>query len=451
LKTAIIEKNARFGGTCLNIGCIPSKALLDSTGLLVTVRNKTGIQGIIIENESIKVDLKQMMKRKEDIVTKMTDGIKALLTNYKVDTYNGKGILKDNKTITVVKEDGSITSVSGRNIILATGSVPLEIPSMPYDGKFIVDSTKALSFDDIPANLAIIGAGAIGLEMGSIWARLGSKVTIIEMADQILPRSDARTCNRLHQILNKQGMDIRVSTRVVSADVDKGNVKIVIEDKNKIRSEINCGKVLVAAGRKPFINYKELDEMGIKYDVQTKRIAVNAKFRTSVENIYAIGDIIPGPMLAHKAEEEGAAAAEVIAVGFGEVDYDAIPSIVYTSPEYASVGKNEDELVKRGVQYKSGLFQFRANGRALADENTEGFVKIFADAKTDRLLGAEIIGHRASELIGELVTVMEFKGNSEDIARTIHSHPTLSEVVMEAAKDVQNRSIHSMPKLKKNL
>ncbi len=446
LKTAIIEKNKNFGGTCLNIGCIPSKALLDSTELFITAKTKMQIHGIMLDPDKIKIDLKQMMARKDQIVAKMTDGVKLLLKNYKIDTYEGFGRLKNNHNIIIEKQDGTIMEIESKNIILASGSVPIELPILPFDHDKIVDSTDALSFDKIPEKLAIVGAGAIGLEMGSIWSRLGSEITIIEMMDQILPQSDINICGRLAQILKKQGLDFRLSTKIISGDIQNGKIKLIMKDTDGNQSELSCDKVLVAAGRKPFTEGLGLDEAGIQYEAQSKRIIVNKKYQTSIPNIYAIGDIIEGPMLAHKASEEGIAVTEIIAKGLGSVNYDAIPSIVYTLPEYASAGKGESELTKKGAPFKSGVFQFRANGRALAGENGEGFVKIFSDAKSDRLLGAHIIGPWASDLIGEIVTVMEFNGSSEDIARTIHAHPTLSEAVKEAAMDVENWSIHSLPK-----
>lgn len=449
LKTAIIEKNKTFGGTCLNFGCIPSKALLDSTEMFSTVKYKMKNHGIMVDADAVHVDLKQMMARKEQIVKKMTDGVNLLLTNYKVDAYEGSGKLKNNHTVIIEKPDGSMSKIESSNIILASGSVPMELPALPFDGDIIVDSTTALSFDEIPESLAIVGAGAIGLEIGSIWSRLGSEVTVIEMMDQILPQSDANVCGRLALILKKQGLDIRLSTTVRSADIQKGKVKLIMKDNNEAQSELICDKVLVAAGRKPLIDALGLEVCGVRYDDKSRRIIINKKYQTSVPNIYAIGDIIPGPMLAHKAQEEGIAVAEIIAKGFGTVNYDVIPSIVYTWPEYASVGMGEGELTKKGAHFKSGLFQFRANGRALAGENPDGFVKIFSDAESGRLLGAQIIGPWASDLISEIVTVMKFEGNSEDIARTIHAHPALSEVVKEAAMDVQNWSVHSLPKLKR--
>jgi len=446
LKTAVIEKNKTFGGTCLNVGCIPSKALLESTELLSTIKNKTKNQGIILDPDKIKIDLKQMMNRKDQIVDKMTSGVALLLKNYKVETFEGTGRLKNNYEIIIEKPDGSKIEIESNNIILATGSVPFELSFLPFDHKFIVDSTDALSFNTIPEKLVIIGAGAIGLEIGSIWKRLGTDVTIVEMMDQILPQADKYSASRLGQILKKQGLDIKLSSKVNGYVVENEKIILKFTEKDGKQSEIICDKVLVAAGRKPNIENLGLESAGVQYDPNNKRITVNNKYQTSVPNIYAIGDIISGPMLAHKASEEGTAVSEIIAKGFGEVNYNAMSSIVYTSPEYASVGFTEDQLIKKGTPYKTGIFQFRANGKALADESPEGFVKIFSDSKTDRLLGAQVIGAEASVLISEIVTVIEFNGCSEDIARTIHAHPSLSEIVKEAAMDVDNWSIHSLPK-----
>jgi dihydrolipoamide dehydrogenase len=449
LKTAIIEKNKTFGGTCLNVGCIPSKALLDSTELLFTARNNMKKHGIIADN--IHFDLNQMMARKDEVVSKMTNGVEILLKNYKIDTYEGFGKLKSNHIIIIEKPDGKKIEIESVNVILATGSVPIELSILPFDHDKIVDSTDALSFKQVPQNLAVIGAGAIGLEIGSIWNRLGSTVVVIELMDQILPQSDSNSSHALAQILEKQGLDFKLSTKVTSADIQNGKIKLKMKDKNGADSELLFDKVLAAAGRKPDTGGLGLDETGIQTDPKSGQIIINKNYQTNAANIFAIGDIVKGPMLAHKASEEGIAAAGIIAKGYGAVNYEAIPAIIYTSPEYAAVGKREDELIKEGVSYKSGIFKFRANGRALAGENTDGFVKIFSSTKDDRLLGGQIIGPWASDLIGEIVTVMEFNGSSEDIARTIHAHPALSEVVKEAAMDVQNWSIHTLPKLRKIL
>lgn len=449
LKTAIVEKNPTFGGTCLNVGCIPSKALLDSTKLFLTAKTKMAAHGILIDPAQIRLDLKQMMTHKDQVVTKMTDGVKLLLSNYKVDTFEGLGKLKNSHTILLEKPDGSKNEIESTSIILATGSSPVELPFMRFDGVHIVDSTGALAFAEVPKKLAVIGAGAIGLEMGSIWSRLGSEVTVIEMMDQILPQADTAMCNRLAQLLKKQGLTILLSTKITACEIQKGKVKLTLQDSDGVSKELLFDKALVAAGRQPNTVGIGLEELSIQTDPKSKRINTNQNLQTSVPHIYAIGDIIAGPMLAHKASEEGIAAAEFIAKGIGSVNYKTIPSIVYTWPEYASVGKGEGELTREGVSFKSGMYQFRANGRALAGDYIDGFVKIYADSKTDRLLGAQIIGPWASDLIAEIVTVMEFNGSSEDIARTIHAHPTLSEVVKEAAMDVTSWSVHTLSKKEK--
>ncbi len=449
LKTAVIEKNKTFGGTCLNVGCIPSKALLDSTELFAAAKHKMRDHGILVDPGNIVLDLSIMMARKDRIVAKMTEGVGLLLKSNKVENFEGTGKLKNDHTIIIEKQDGGTSQIESGKIILATGSVPVTLPALPFDGEKIVDSTGALSFDRVPGKLAIIGAGAIGLEIASIWSRLGADVVIIEMMDQILPQSENSTSGRLALLLKKQGVDIKLSSTVKSADFKDGKVVLSISDKSGVPGDISCDKVLVAAGRKPFTAVLGLDEIGVGYDKGSGRINVGKNFETNIPNIFAIGDIIKGPMLAHKAQEEAVAVSEFIAGGYGEVNYDAIPSIVYTWPEYASVGKTEDELIKSGVPYKTGKFQFGANGRALAGDNTEGFVKIISSAQTDALLGAQILGPWASELIAEISTVINFNGSSEDIARTVHAHPTLSEVVREASMDVSGRSIHSLPKIKK--
>lgn len=447
LKTVLVEKNGAFGGTCLNTGCIPSKALLDSTELLVTARSRMKLHGINIDPDNIRVDLKQMMARKNAVVEKMTGGVKTLLASYKVDTFQGTGSLKRGNIIIVEKSGGSAVELNAGKIILATGSIPVELDALPFDGVNIVDSTSALSFEKVPEKLAVIGAGAIGLEMGSVWYRLGSEVTVIEIANQILPNSDSIACNRLMQMLKNQGLKIMLSSRVVSAVKNGNTTSLTVEEGLGKRSEFTFDKVLVAAGRKPFTAGLGLEDAGVKTDGKTGRITVDGKLRTAADGIYAIGDLVHGPMLAHKASDEGIAVAEIIGTGFGSVNYMTIPSVVYTWPEYASVGPTEDELKEKGTAYVTGIFQFRANGRALSSENGEGYVRIFSAKQDDRLLGAQIIGPWASDLICEIVTVMEFGGNAEDIARTVHAHPTLSEAVRESAMDAGNRSIHSLKKL----
>jgi dihydrolipoamide dehydrogenase len=449
LSTAIIEKNKTFGGTCLNVGCIPSKVLLESTDLFRASKTRFKNHGILIDPACIQLDLKAMMTRKDQVVKKMTDGVGSLLKNYKIANYEGTGKLKNSHTVIVQDKEGKITEIESGKIILATGSVPVSLPGMPFDGDRIVDSTAALSFDKVPGTLAIIGAGAIGLEIGSIWSRLGSEVVIVEMMDQILPRSESGTSGRLAMILKKQGIDIKLSTTVKSVDTRGGRLSLSVSGGDGALSEISCDKVLVAAGRKPFTEGLGLDEIGVDYEGRSGRIKVGKNYETSIPDVFAIGDLIKGQMLAHKAEEEAVALSEYIAGGYGEVDYDTIPSIVYTWPEYASVGKSEDELLKNDIPYKTGRFQFGANGRALAIDSIEGFVKILSDPVSDTVLGAQILGPWASELIGEISIIMAFRGKSEDIARTVHAHPTLSEVLREASMDVLGWSIHSFPKTKR--
>jgi dihydrolipoamide dehydrogenase len=449
LKTALVEKEKTFGGTCLNVGCIPSKALLDSTELFATVKNRLSVHGIGIGEKQATVDLARMMSRKTGIVAKMTDGVKLLLANYKVKTIRGTGKLIGPHGVSVETADSGRVELSTANIILATGSEPMQLREMPFDHSDITDSTDALSFGEIPERLAVIGGGAIGLEIGCVWSRLGSKVTIVEMMDQILPQSDTGSASRLARILGDQGLDIRTSTRVTAFEKKKGgDIRLVLKAKDGSESELLATKVLVAAGRRPHTSGLGFSEVGVKIDEKSGKIETDKHMRTSVDSVFAIGDIVAGPMLAHKASEEGIAAAEFIAKGTGSVEYEAIPQVVYTSPEYASVGPAEAELAKKGVSFRSGVSLFRANGRALAEDSVDGYVRIYSDSGNGRLLGAQIIGPRASELIEEVVTVMGFRGSALDIALAIHPHPSLSEVVREAAMDADRWAIHSIPKLK---
>lgn len=448
LATALVEKDGTFGGTCLNVGCIPSKALLDSSGLYATVRNKIASHGITVDPGNVRLDIARMMVRKAGVVAKMTDGVKLLLANYRVDTFRGTGRLAGPHTVTVSGNEGE-TRLEANNVVLATGSVPMELREIPFDHMDIVDSTDALSFEKVPERLAVIGGGAIGLEIGSVWSRLGSEVTIVEMMGQILPQSDAGSASRLGRILSAQGIGIRVSTRVTGFVKKGGELALALESSDGKESSISVTKVLVAAGRKPFTSGLGFEEAGVKVNPRSGRVETDERLRTSVPSVYAIGDLVAGPMLAHKASEEGIAVAETIAGKTGTVDYAALPLVVYTSPEYASVGATEAELAKKGTAYKSGVSLFRANGRALAEDENEGFVRVYTDAKNGRLVGAQIIGPRASELIQEIVTVMEFEGNALDIGLTVHPHPSLSEVVREAAMDADSWAIHSLPKSKK--
>jgi dihydrolipoamide dehydrogenase len=450
LSCALVEKNDSFGGTCLNIGCIPSKALLDSSELFARLRGH-GAGAHDITSHGIKVgklelDLKAMMARKQQVVEKLTSGVGQLLKGNGVETFQGIGRLVGNGMVEVVSGKGKKQTLRAKNILLATGSVPTALPILPIGKDGFVTSTEALSLKSVPSRMVVIGAGAIGLELGSVWARLGAEVTVIEFLDQILPGMDAEISRRLRSILGKQGLQIVTGTRVSGYEkAGKSKAEGVIlaaEGKDGKKQQFAAEVVLVAVGRRPYTEGLGLAEIGVKTDERSGRIIVDEKFQTSLAGVYAIGDLIPGPMLAHKAEEEGIAVAEIVAELPGEVNYDTIPSVVYTWPEVASVGKSEEALKQEGVEYSKGSFPFRANGRALAMADADGLVKILADKRTDRVLGVHIVGPWASDLISEAVAVIEFGGSAEDLARTVHAHPTLTEAVREAALDVDGRSIH---------
>jgi len=450
LSCALVEKNDSVGGTCLNIGCIPSKALLDSSELYARLRGD-GANGHDITSHGIKVgklelDLKAMMVRKRQVVEKLTSGVGQLLKGNGVETFQGVGRLVGEGRVEVISGKGTKQTISAKNILLATGSVPATLPIFPIGKDGFVTSTEALSLESVPAKMVVIGAGAIGLELGSVWARLGAEVTVIELLDQILPGMDSEISRRLRSILGKQGLQIVTGTRVLEYEKAEKNksegVILSAEGSAGKKQRFAADVVLVAVGRRPYTEGLDLTELGVMTEERTGRVVVDENYQTSIAGVYAIGDLIPGPMLAHKAEEEGMAVAEIVAGLPGEVNYDTIPSVVYTWPEVASVGKSEDQLKRDGVEYNKGSFPFRANGRALAMASEDGLVKILADKRTDRVLGVHIMGPWASDLISEAVTVMEFGGSAEDMARTVHAHPTLPEAVREAALDVGGRSIH---------
>ena len=445
LKTAIVEKDSTFGGTCLNIGCIPSKAMLDSSELYQKISSEAAVHGIGVG--SVKLDLAKMLQRKTGIVNQFTSGVAGLLKSNHVTTHHGTGRLAGPGVVEVTTSGGAAGKperIEGRNIIIASGSGSVELPNLKFDGKTIVSSTEALSFTQVPEKLIVVGAGAIGLELGSVWSRLGSKVDVVELMPQVLPGWDAKLARTLERLLQKGGMQIHLSTKISGAETSKKGVSLSAQDKNGKPIAFEGNVVLVAVGRRPYTEGLGLDALGVRLDSRG-RIEVDARFRTNVEGVYAIGDVIRGPMLAHKAEDEGIAVAEMIAGKAGHVNYETIPGVVYTWPEVASVGKSEEQLKEAGISYTAGEFLFRANGRAQAAEAGDGSVKILADAKSDRILGAHIIGPWASDLISEVVIAMEFGGSAEDIARTVHAHPTLSEVVREAALAVDKRSIHAPP------
>jgi len=438
LKTAIVEKDKTLGGTCLNVGCIPSKALLASTEHLHFAKERFATHGIITGD--IKVDLGAMMKRKLGVVDKLTGGVAFLMKKNKIDVVKGLGKLVDNHTVEVTDEGGSKKTLKAQNIILATGSVPVELPFLKFDGKKVINSDQGIALEKVPKTMLIIGAGAIGLELGSVWARLGAQVTVIEFLPRIAAVGfDAETSKILQRNLEKLGMKFELSTKVASAKVTDKGVELQGENAQG-KVSYSADVVLVAVGRKPFVGGLDLEKAGVKL-TDRGRIAVDKHGQTNVPGIYAIGDVVDGPMLAHKAHEDGVAVAEILAGKPGHVNYDIIPGVIYTAPEAASVGLTEEQAKEKGLSVKVGKFAFTANGRAIANDTTEGFAKIIADAKTDRVLGAHIVAGNASELIAETVLLMEYSGSSEDLARTIHAHPTMSEAVKEAALAVDGRML----------
>ena len=440
LKTAIVEKHKSLGGTCLNIGCIPSKALLNSSHHLAFAKKEAASHGVLVGE--VKLDLPTMLKRKDKTVAQLTGGVAFLMKKNKVDVFRGEGRVTAAGKVSVKASDGTTQDLQTKHIILATGSVPIDLPNMPVDGVTTVTSTEALSFDRVPEKFVVIGGGAIGLELGSVWARLGSQVTLVEFLPRIAPGFDLELAKELQKSLEKEGLKFLLETKVNGIQVKDGKASVQATGKDGKEIVLEADKVLVAVGRKGFLGSAVSDELGLALD-ERKRIKVDEHFHTNVPGVYAIGDVIAGPMLAHKAEEEGIACVERIAGKAGHVNYDVIPGVIYTHPEVASVGLSEDQAKEKGLEVNVGRFPFRANGRALASDSAEGFVKLIADAKTDRLLGAHVICPAAGELIQEAVSVMEFGGSSEDLARTVHAHPTLSEAVKEAALAVEKRAIHA--------
>ncbi|CAM2009870.1 dihydrolipoyl dehydrogenase [Acanthopleuribacter pedis] len=440
LRTAIIERYGRLGGTCLNVGCIPSKALLQSSEHYHQAKHKFAKHGIDLAE--VKLNLAQMMARKDEVVENLTSGIAGLMKKNKITHFEGHGSFVSAKEI-AVKNGEETQTITGKTIVIATGSKPVELPFLPHDKKDIVSSTEALAFDAVPKHLVVVGGGVIGLEMGSVWLRLGAKVTVVEFMDRVLPPMDKDISKEMRKVLKKQGMAFNLSTGVTGVErAEDGTLIVKAKDKKDREVVLEADKVLVAVGRRPYTQGLGLENIGIETD---KRgfIPVDDHLRTSVEGVYAIGDVIGGLMLAHKAEEEGVAVAEMAAGKPGHVNYNLVPNVVYTWPEVASVGKTEDELKEAGVAYNAGKFFFRANSRARCVDESDGFIKFLADKETDRLLGAHMVGPSVSELIQEAAVVMEFMGSSEDLARTCHGHPTLSETVKEAALAVDGRQIHS--------
>jgi dihydrolipoamide dehydrogenase len=437
---AVVEKRPALGGTCLNIGCIPSKALLDSSEHYEQVKEKLAIHGVVVGKVSL--DLKAMMARKDSVVTSLTSGIAGLMKKNKIAVMAGTGRVASPTSVEVTDAQGVKNTVEAGHILIATGSVPTEIPALPFDHKNIVDSTGALAFDKVPNHLIVVGGGYIGLELGSVWKRLGAKVTVIEFLDRLVPFVDHEIGDFLKKTLQQQGLEFHFETKVTGGKVVKDKVTVTAETKSGPIT-VEGDKVLVSVGRRAYTEGLGLEAVGIQLAERTGKVPVDKHFRTAVPTISAIGDVIDGPMLAHKAEEEGVAFAEILAGKPGHVNYDTIPSVIYTWPEMASVGLTEEQARNRNLDYRIGKFHFKANGRARAMEETDGYVKVLADAKTDRVIGVHIIGPRASDMIAEAVAVMEFGGSSEDIARTCHAHPTLSEAFKEAALAVDKRAIHS--------
>ena len=438
MKVACVEKEKTLGGTCLNIGCIPSKALLNSSEKFTEISKHAEEHGI--STGKVDLDLSKLMQRKNKIVKQLTSGISFLFKKNKITHIQGVASFVDKTTIKVSAADGE-KNYSAKNFIIATGSSSIAIDSIPVDEKQIVTSTGALALETVPKSLLVIGGGYIGLEMGSVWSRLGSKVTVVEALDRIVPTMDEEIAKEFMKSLKKQGLEFKLSHKVTATKVGKSGVDVSMESADKKQITEKYDVVLMSVGRKPNTDSLNLEAVGIKLN-EKKSIEINSKFKTNVEGIFAIGDVAPGPMLAHKAEEEGVACVESINGQKPHINYDNIPAIVYTNPEVASVGKTESQLKDAKIDYKVGKFPFMANARALTTSSTEGFVKILADKKTDELLGAHIIGHDAGQHIAEIVTTMEFGGSAEDIARICHAHPTTSEAVKEAAMNIEGRAIH---------
>ena len=439
LRTACVESRGTLGGTCLNVGCIPSKSLLNLSENFHKAKKDFFNQGI--EVSEVKLNIEKMMKSKTKSVQVLTKGVEFLFKKNKVSYLKGKGVIFS-PTSVVVYDEGKKTSYNTKNIVIATGSSASSLPGVKIDEKNIISSTAALSLSSVPKSLVVIGGGYIGLEMGSVWKRLGSEVTVIENLPFITPGMDREVSNEFQKILAKQGIKFKLNSKVLSIKDLGSEVKIEYQNNEKNNKEtILADKTLIAVGRKPYTEGLNLNKVGVKKDDKGK-IKVDSKFQTSVKNIYAIGDVIDGPMLAHKAEEEGIAVAELLAGQSGHVNYDVIPGVIYTSPEVAYVGKSEEQLKKDSITYKIGKFPFMANSRAKVNNETDGFVKILADSKTDRVLGVHIIGPHCGDMIAEMALAMEFGASAEDIARTCHAHPTHTEAIKEAALAVDKRPIH---------
>lgn len=441
LKTACIEKYATYGGTCLNVGCIPSKALLDSSEHYYNAGHTFKTHGIELSN--LKIDFGQMIKRKEDVVSKNTAGIQFLFKKNKIDGYQGMGSFKDKNTIIITKQDGSTQEITGKNVIIATGSKPSSLPFIKIDKKRIITSTEALTLTEVPKHLILIGGGVIGLELGSVYARLGAKVSVIEYMDSIIPTMDKSLGKELQKVLQKQGMEFYLGHKVTGATVKGKEVTVTFDNPKGEKQELKGDYCLVAVGRVAYTDSLGLDKIGISVEERGRKIPVNEHMETSVKGVYAIGDVVRGAMLAHKAEDEGTYVAETIVGQKPHINYNLIPGVVYTWPEVAAVGQTEEQLKEAGVKYKVGSFPFRASGRAVASMDLDGFVKVLADATTDEILGVHIIGPRAADMIAEAVVAMEYRASAEDISRMSHAHPTYTEAMREAClAATENRPIH---------
>jgi dihydrolipoamide dehydrogenase len=441
LKTACIEKYATYGGTCLNVGCIPSKALLDSSEHYYNASHAFKTHGINLDNLSL--DIAQLMKRKTEVVAKNTGGISFLFKKNKIDGIQGVGSFKDKNTISIKKPDGSVQEITGKNIIIATGSKPSSLPFLPIDKKRIITSTEALTLTEVPKHLILIGGGVIGLELGSVYSRLGAKVSVIEFMDSIIPTMDRGLGKELQKVLSKQGMEFYLGHKVTGATVKGKEVTVTFDAPNGDKKELKGDYCLVAVGRIAYTDNLGLDKIGLTIEERGRKITVDDHMETSVKGVYAIGDVVRGAMLAHKAEDEGTFVAESIVGQKPHINYNLIPGVVYTWPEVAAVGQTEEQLKASGVKYKTGSFPFRASGRAVASGDIDGFVKVLADATTDEILGVHMIGPRAADMIAEAVVAMEYRASAEDVSRMSHAHPTYTEAFREAClAATDNRPIH---------
>lgn len=437
LNVACVDKHAQLGGTCLRIGCIPSKALLESSELFAQTGGKLSEHGIDVGNAEL--NLQAMLQRKDRVVDALTRGVASLFKKNSITHYQGMGRLEKNNRV-LVESDGDSVALDAEHILLATGSKSALLGGVELDNDRIGTSTEALAYPEVPEHLVVIGAGYIGLEMGAVWSRLGAKVTVLEYLDRILPGTDAEIAEEARKTFQKQGLDFQLGARVTGARLDGENDCCIVECDDA--ESLHCDRVLLAVGRSACTDGLGLDELGVETD-ERGRIVVDKNFQTTAQSVYAIGDAIGGPMLAHKAEDEGMACVEKLVTGYGHVNYNAIPSVVYTHPEIASVGRTEEQLNEDGIAYRKGVFPFRANGRARTLGQMDGRIKILADERTDRVLGVHIIGPRAGDLIAEAAVAIEFGASSEDIARTSHAHPTLAEALREAALAVDGRALHA--------